>query len=153
MKNRYPLPPIDNLLISQVFSKINLPLGYHQLKIKQEDELKTTFQSPYVDYEFLVMPFGLTTEPAALMDLINRNFELFLDKFMVVFIHDILVFTKSHADHEKHLRIVLRTIRKKKLFAKLSKCEFWLDQVDFLGHLVTKDEIFVDPRNIEAIVK
>ena len=113
---------------------------------------KTAFQTRYGHYEFLVMPFGLTNAPAAFMDLMNRVFQPYLDQFVIVFIDDILVFSKSEEEHEKHLRIVLQTLRERKLFAKFKKCEFWLNQVVFLGHVVNKDGISVDPTKVEAVV-
>ncbi|OMO91869.1 reverse transcriptase [Corchorus capsularis] len=156
VKNKYPLPRIDDLFDqlqgSQVFSKIDLRSGYHQLKIKADDVPKTTFRTRYAHYEFLVMPFGLTNAPAAFMDLMNRIFKQYLDQFVVVFIDDILIYSKSDEEHENHLRIVLQTLRDKQLFAKFSKCEFWMRSVAFLGHVISKDGISVDPKKIEAVV-
>jgi hypothetical protein len=156
IKNKYPLPRIDDLFDqlqgAQVFSKIDLRSGYHQLKIKSEDIPKTAFRTRYGHYEFLVMPFGLTNAPAVFMDLMNRVFHEYLDRFVIVFIDDILVYSKSLEEHEDHLRIVLQILRDKKLYAKLKKCEFWLNQVVFLGHVVSKDGITVDPSKIEAMV-
>uniref|UniRef100_A0A2N9EM84 Reverse transcriptase n=1 Tax=Fagus sylvatica TaxID=28930 RepID=A0A2N9EM84_FAGSY len=155
IKNKYPLPRIDDLFDqlqgAQVFSKIDLRSGYHQLKIKSEDIPKTAFRTRYGHYEFLVMPFGLTNAPAVFMDLMNRVFHEYLDRFVIVFIDDILVYSKSLEEHEDHLRIVLQILRDKKLYAKLKKCEFWLNQVVFLGHVVSKDGITVDPSKIEAV--
>ena len=105
----------------------------------------------YLVYEFLVMSFGLTNAPAAFMDLMNKVFRPFLDRFVIVFIDDILVYSKSEAEHAKHLRFVLQTLREHQLYAKFSKCEFWLEQVAFLGHVVSKDGIQVDPKKIEAV--
>ncbi|GKV13897.1 hypothetical protein SLEP1_g24858 [Rubroshorea leprosula] len=136
VKNRYPLPRIDDLFDqlkgAQVFSKIDLRSGYHQVKIKLDDVPKTAFRTRYGHYEFIVMPFGLTNAPARFMDLMNRVFGKYLDQFVVVFIDDILVYSSSHALHEKHLRTVLETLRRERLFAKFKKCEFWLDNVAFL---------------------
>ena len=155
VKNKYPLPRIDDLFDqlqgSQCFSKIDLRSGYHQLKIKSEDISKTAFRTRYGHYEFLVMSFGLTNAPAAFMDMMNRVFKPFLDQFVVVFIDDILVYSKSELEHEQHLRLTLQTLRKHKLYAKFSKCEFWLDSVAFLGHVVSKDGVSVDPQKVEAI--
>jgi hypothetical protein len=156
IKNKYPLPRIDDLFDQlqgpQVFSKIDLRLGYHQLKIKSEDIPKTAFRTRYGHYEFLVMPFGLTNAPAVFMDLMNRVFHEYLDRFVIVFIDDILVYSKSLEEHEDHLRIVLQILRDKKLYAKLKKCEFWLNQVVFLGHVISKDGITVNPNKIEVVV-
>ena len=106
----------------------------------------------YGHYEFLVMPFGLTNAPAAFMDLMNRVFHEYLDRFVVVFIDDILIFSKSMEEHEEHLRIVFQILREKKLYAKFKKCEFWLDQVVFLGHVISKAGIYVDPSKVEPVV-
>ncbi|KAL4038486.1 hypothetical protein IC575_002107 [Cucumis melo] len=144
VKNRYPLPRIDDLFDqlqgATVFSKIDLRSGYHQLRIKDEDVPKTAFRSRYGHYEFIVMSFGLTNAPAVFMDLMNRVFREFLDTFVIVFIDDILIYSKTEAEHEEHLRMVLQTLRDNKLYAKFSKCEFWLKQVSFLGHVVSKAE-------------
>ncbi|KAL0549941.1 hypothetical protein IC582_014436 [Cucumis melo] len=155
VKNRYPLPRIDDLFDqlqgATVFSKIDLRSGYHQLRIKDEDVPKTTFRSRYGHYEFIVMAFGLTNAPAVFMDLMNRVFREFLDTFVIVFIDDILIYSKTEAEHEEHLRMVLQTLRDNKLYAKFLKCEFWLKQVSFLGHVVSKAGVSVDPAKIEAV--
>ncbi|KAL0544441.1 hypothetical protein IC582_019556 [Cucumis melo] len=155
VKNRYPLPRIDDLFDqlqgATVFSKIDLRSGYHQLRIKDEDVPKTAFRSRYGHYEFIVMSFGLTNAPAVFMDLMNRVFREFLDTFVIVFIDDILIYSKTEAEHEEHIRMVLQTLRDNKLYAKFSKCEFWLKQVSFLGHVVSKDGVSVDPAKIEAV--
>ena len=136
--NQYSLPRIDDLFDqlegAKVFSKIELRLGYHQLRVHDEDVSKTTFRTRYGHFEFLVMPFGLTNAPAAFMDLMNRIFRPYLDKFVIVFIDDILIYSGSGEEHAEHLRIVLQTLREHRLYAKLSKCQFWLDSVTFLGH-------------------
>ena len=155
VKNKYPLPRIDDLFDqlqgSQCFSKIDLHSGYHQLKIKSEDIPKTAFRTRYGHYEFLVMSFGLTNAPAAFMDLMNRVFKPFLDHFVIVFIDDILVYSKNREEHEQHLRLALQTLREYELYAKFSKCEFWLDNVTFLGHVISKDGLSVDPKKVEAV--
>ncbi|KAL0549591.1 hypothetical protein IC582_014077 [Cucumis melo] len=155
VKNRYPLPRIDDLFDqlqgATVFSKIDLRSGYHQLRIKDEDVPKTAFRSRYGHYEFIVMSFGLTNAPAVFMDLMNRVFREFLDTFVIVFIDDILIYSKTEAEHEEHLRMVLQTLRDNKLYAKFLKCEFWLKQVSFLGHMVSKAGVSVDPAKIEAV--
>nr|XP_029154554.1 uncharacterized protein LOC114927773 [Arachis hypogaea] len=157
VRNKYPLPRIDDLFDqlqgATCFSKIDLRSGYHQLKIKEEDIPKTAFRTRYGHYEFLVMSFGLTNAPATFMALMNRVFKLFLDHFVIVFIDDILVYSKSAVEHEYHLRIVLQTLRDHKLYAKFSKCEFWLNQVTFLGHVVSKYGIMVDPKKVETVQK
>ncbi|KAL0545979.1 hypothetical protein IC582_015883 [Cucumis melo] len=155
IKNRYPLPRIDDLFDqlqgATVFSKIDLRSRYHQLRIKDGDVPKTAFRSRYGHYEFIVMSFGLTNAPAVFMDLMNRVFREFLDTFVIVFINDILIYSKTKAEHEEHLRMVLQTPWDNKLYAKFSKCEFWLKQVSFLGHVVSNAGVYVDPAKIEAV--
>jgi hypothetical protein len=133
VKNKYPLPHIDllfnQLIEAQVFSKIDLQSGYHQIKIHEEDIPKTTFSTRYVLYEYLVISFGLTNAPAHFMYLMNSVFMEELDKFVVVFSDDILVFSKSKKEHEEHLHIVLQRLRGHQLYAKFTKCEFWLSEV------------------------
>lgn len=157
IKNRYPLPCIadlfDQLQGSDVFSKIDLWYGYHQLKIHPSDVSKTAFKTHYGHFKFLVMPFGLTIAPAAFMDMMNRAFKEFLDRFVVVFIDDILIYSKSREEHEDHLCMVFSTLREHQLYAKFKRYEFWLDKVEFLGHVISKDGISVDPRKIEAITE
>ncbi|KAI3784091.1 hypothetical protein L1987_43183 [Smallanthus sonchifolius] len=140
IKNRYPLPRIDDLFDqlqgSTCFSKIDLRSGYHQLRVQEDDIPKTAFRTRYGHYEFMVMPFGLTNAPAVFMDLMNRVCKPYLDKFVIVFIDDILIYSKTKADHEQHLRLVLDLLKKEQLYAKFSKCEFWLKEVQFLGHIV-----------------
>ena len=157
IKNKYPLPRIndlfDQLQGAAVFSKIDLRSGYHQLKIKEEDIPKTAFRTRYGHYEFLVMPFGLTNAPAAFMDMMNRVFKDYLDDFVIVFIDDILIYSDSEEEHARHLREVLSILKEKQLYAKFKKCEFWLEKVAFLGHIVSKDGILIDPGKVEAISK
>ncbi|XP_047961408.1 uncharacterized protein LOC125206161 [Salvia hispanica] len=145
LKNKYPLLRIDDLFDqlrgASVFSKMDLRSGYHQLKIRPEDIPKTAFRTRYGHYEFLVMPFGLTNAPAVFMDLMNRVFHPYLDKFVLVFIEDILIYSEGIKEHEEHLRVTLETLRTEKLYAKFSKCEFWLNEVNFLGHVVTAEGI------------
>ncbi|KAF5811168.1 putative nucleotidyltransferase, Ribonuclease H [Helianthus annuus] len=156
IKNRYPLPRIDDLFDqlqgASYFSKIDLRSGYHQLNVKDEDVHKTAFRTRYSHFEFLVMPFGLTNAPAAFMDLMNRVCKPYLDKFDIVFIDDILIYSKSQADHEKHLRCILKLLHQEKLYAKFSKCDFWLREVQFLGHVVSERGIQVDPAKVEAVM-
>ena len=156
MKNKYPLLRIEDLFVqlkeASVFSKIELRKGYYQLRVKDVDVLKTAFRTRYGHYEFLVMSFGLTNAPTAFMDLMNRVFHPYLDQFVVVFIDDILVYSKDAQEPEQHLKIVLQILREKKQFSKLSKCDFWLKEVSFLGHIVSAEGIRVDPAKIKAIV-
>ncbi|KAL8105647.1 hypothetical protein AgCh_029446 [Apium graveolens] len=155
IKNKYLLPIIDDLFDqlkgAKYFSKIDLRLGYPQQKIKPEDIPKTAFRTRYGHYEFLVMSFGLTNAPSAFMDLMNKIFKEYLEKFVIVFIDDILIYSKAEGDHAEHLRTALEILRKKKLYAKFSKCEFWLQEVQFLGHIVSNEGIKVDRAKIEAI--
>ena len=111
------------------------------------------FRTRYGHYEFLIMLFGLTNAPATFMDLMNHVFRHHVDQFVVVFIYDILVYSKDQENHNTHLRVVLETLRKEKLYAKLNKCEFWLNEVSFLGHIVSKEGIQVDPKKIEVVVE
>ncbi|KAA3480729.1 DNA/RNA polymerases superfamily protein [Gossypium australe] len=137
---------------ASVFLKIDLGSGYHQLKVKEADTHKTAFRTCYGHYEFLVMPFGLTNAPAAFMDMMNRVFQPYLDQFVVVFVDDILAYSRTEEEHDSHLRIVLQILREKQLYAKSSKCEFWLREVTFLGHVVSAEGIRVDPRKIEVVL-
>ncbi|KAI3681177.1 hypothetical protein L6452_35962 [Arctium lappa] len=157
IRNKYPLPRIDDLFDqlqgARYFSKIDLRSGYHQLRIRDCDIPKTAFRTRYGHYEFIVMPFGLTNAPAVFMDLMNRVFKDYLDEFIIVFIDDILIYSKSHEDHEHHLRITLETLRHKQLYAKFSKCEFWIEHVTFLGHVISTEGVTVDPTKIEVVTK
>jgi hypothetical protein len=156
IKNKYLLPCIvvlfDQLAGAKVFSKIDLPLGYHQIKIWASDVPKTAFSTRYGLYEVLVMSFGLTNAPAYFMYLMNSVFMNELEKFVVVFIDDILIYSKSKAEHAKHLRIVLQRLRDHKLYANFSKCEFWLDSVKSLGHTISKEGISVDPSKVQEVM-
>ncbi|GJR68170.1 putative reverse transcriptase domain-containing protein [Tanacetum coccineum] len=133
------------------FSKIDLRSGYHQLRVHEDDIPKTAFRTRYGHFEFTVMPFGLTNAPAIFMDLMNRVYMSYLDKFMIVFIDDILIYSKTQDKHVEHLRLVLELLKKEKLYAKFSKCEFWLREVQFLGHVINGNGIHVDPSKIEAV--
>ena len=156
IKNKYPLPRIDDLFDqlrgSRYYSKIDLRTGYHQLRIREEDIPKTVFRTRYGHFEFLVMPFGLTNAPAAFMDMMHRIFRPYLDQFVIVFIDDILIYSKSREEHVQHLRQVLLTLREHKLYAKKSKCEFWMKEVKFLGHVVSEEGVTVDPAKVEAVM-
>ncbi|GKB45834.1 putative reverse transcriptase domain-containing protein [Tanacetum coccineum] len=155
VKNRYPLPRIDDLFDqlqgSSVYSKIDLRSGYHQLRVREEDIPKTAFRTRYGHYEFQVMPFGLTNAPAVFMDLMNRVCKPYLDKFLIVFIDDILIYSKNKKEHEEHLKLILELLKKEELYAKFSKCEFWIPKVQFLGHMIDNEGIHVDPAKIESI--
>ncbi|GJV66482.1 putative reverse transcriptase domain-containing protein [Tanacetum coccineum] len=155
VKNRYPLPRIDDLFDqlqgSSVYSKIDLRSGYHQLRVREEDILKTASRTRYGHYEFQVMPFGLTNAPTVFMDLINCVCKPFLDKFMIVFIDDILIYSKNKKEHEEHLKAILELLKKEELYAKFSKCKFWLPKVQFLGYVIDSQGIHVDPAKIESI--
>ena len=156
IKNKYPLPRIDDLFDqlkgATVFSKIDLRSGYHQLKVKEEDIPKTAFITRYGHHEFMVVPFGLTNAPAIFMNLMNLVLMPYLDKFVVVFIDDILIYSRSIEEHAEHLRIVLQTLREKQLYAKFKKCEFWLEEVSFLGHIISRKGIAVDPAKVDAVL-
>jgi hypothetical protein len=164
IKNKYPLPcidilfdqlvgaqvfsKIDQLAGAQVFSKIDLRSSYHQIKIRNEDIPKTAFSTRYGLYVYLIMSFGLTNAPTHFIYLMNSVFMSKLDKFVVVFIDDILVYSKSTEDHEEHLWVVLQRLRDHQLYAKFSKCEFWISEVPFLGHVISSEGIIVDPSKV-----
>lgn len=156
IKYRYPLPRIDHFFYqlqgSCYYSKIDLRSGYHQLKILEEDVLKTTFRNRYNNYEFLVMPFELTNAPSVFIDLINRVCKPYLYKFMIVIIDDILIYSWTKEEHSQHLCLILdQLLRKEKLYTKFSKCECWVRKVHSSGHVVSNKVIHVDPAKIEAI--
>jgi hypothetical protein len=157
IKNKYPLPRIDvlfdQLAGAKVFSKIDLRSGYHQIKVRPCDIPKTAFSTRYGLYEFFVMSFGLTNAPAYFMYLMNSVFMTELDKFVVVFIDDVLINSKSEKEHAKHLRVVLQGLRDHKLYAKFSKCEFWFKSVKFLGHTISHDGISVDPSKVQEVME
>ncbi|GJX28687.1 putative reverse transcriptase domain-containing protein [Tanacetum coccineum] len=142
---------LDQLQGSSVYSKIDLRSGYHHLRVREEDILKTAFRTRYGHYEFQVMSFGLTNAPAIFMNLMNCVCKPFLDKFVIVFIDDILIYSKNKKEHEEHLKAILELLKKEELYAKFSKCEFWLPKVQFLGHVIDSQGIHVDPAKIESI--
>jgi hypothetical protein len=154
--NKYSLPHIDlqfdQLIGAQVFLKIGFRSGYHQIKICEEDILKIAFSTQYSLYEYLVMTFGLTNTPAHFMYLMNSVFMKELDKFVVVFIDGILVFSKSKKEYEEHLYIVLQWLRDDYLYAKFNKCEFWLSEVPFLGHVISSEGISMDPDKVWEVL-
>jgi hypothetical protein len=156
IKNKYPLLCIDilfdQLAGAKVFSKIDLCSGYHQIKIRPEDVTKTAFSIRYVLYEYLVMLFGLTNAPAYFMYLMNSVFMLELDKFIVVFIDDISVYSKNEEEHEQHLWVILQRLCDHQLYAKFSKCVFWLKEVPFLGHVISAEGITVDPNKVQEVL-
>jgi hypothetical protein len=156
IKNKYPLPWIEDLFDqmkgASVFSKIDLRLGYHQLKIRELDIPKTAFHTRYGLYEYTMLSFGLTNAPAYFMYLMNKVFMEYLDKFVVVLIGDILIFSKTKEEHEEHLRLVLEKLRSHQLYAKFSKCDFWLTEVAFLGHIISTGGISVDPGKVRDVL-
>jgi hypothetical protein len=137
---------------ARVFLKIDLRSGYHQMKIRTSDIPKTAFSTRYDLYEFIVMSFGLTNAPAYFMKLMNKVFMKYLDRFVVVFIDNILIYSKNDSDHEEHLWMVLLKLWDSQLYVKFTKCEFWLDEVPFLGHIISKGGISVDPAKVTSIV-
>ncbi|KAI3675982.1 hypothetical protein L1987_85578 [Smallanthus sonchifolius] len=155
IKNRYPLPRIDDLFDqlqgSRFYSKLDLRSGYHKLRIRDEDISKTAFRTRYDHYEFIVMHFGLTNAPAVFMDLMNCVCKPYLDHVIIVFIDDILIYYKNREEHEEHLRLILELLKQEQLYAKLSKCKFYIRKVQFLGHVVNENGMHVDPSKIEAI--
>jgi hypothetical protein len=156
VKNKYMLPRIedlfDQMIGARVFSKIDHRSGYHQMKIRPSDIPKTAFSTRYGLYEFTVMSFGLTNASTYFMNLMNNVFMEYLDRFVIVFIDDILIYSKSDSDHEEHLRLVLQKLRDNQLYAKYSKCEFWIDEVSFLGHIISNGGILVDPAKVKEIM-
>jgi hypothetical protein len=157
IKNKYPLPRIDilfdQLTRARVFSKIDLRLGYHQIRIRPEDIPKIAFTTRYVLFEYLVMSFGLMNAPVQFTYLMNSVFMPELDKFVVVFIDDILIYSKNEEEHAHHLRIVLTRLREHQLYAKFSKCAFWLEEIQFLGHVLSTNGIVVDPSKVKDILE
>src|SRR6185369_4220019 len=156
VKNKYPIPRIDILFDqhsgARYFSKIDLRLGYYQIKIRKENIPKTAFSTRYGLYEFTVMSFGLTNVLAYFMYLMNSIFMEELDVFVIIFIDNILIYSKTKEDHARHIHIVLQKLREHRLYAKFSKCEFWLEEIYFLGHVLSKDGIAVDPSKVQDIL-
>jgi hypothetical protein len=152
IKNKYLLPRIDDLLDQlrkvRFFSKIDLRSGYHQMKIRECDIPKTAFMTRYGQYEFNIVSFGLTNAPAYFMNMMNKVFMEELDKFVIIFIDDILIYSESTEEHAEHLRVVLERLRQNQLYAKFSKCGFWLEKVAFLGHVLIADGVAIDPEKI-----
>jgi hypothetical protein len=156
IKNKFPLPIIDDLFHQLkgacVFSKIDLRSEYHQLRIRASDIPKTTFISRYGLYEYTVMSFGFTNAPAYFMYLMNKVFMKYLDKFVVVFIDDILIFSKNEEEHDEHLHLLLQKLRENQLYDKLNKCKFWLKEVSFLDHIISEGGISVDPSKVKDVL-
>jgi hypothetical protein len=157
VKNKYPLPRIEDLFDqmrgARLFSKIGLRSGYHQMRIRPSDIPKTAFSTRYGLYEFTVMSFGLTNAPAYFMNLMNKVFMEYLDRFIVVFIDDILIYSKSDSEYEEHLRLVLQKLRDNQLSTKFSKWEFWIGEVPFLGHIISNGGISMDPAKVKEIME
>jgi hypothetical protein len=157
IKNKYPLPRINDLLNqvggAKIFSKLDLRSGYHQVRIKDEDINKTSFRTRYGHYKFVVIPFRLTNAPSMFMCLMNSIFSQYLDKSVVVFIDDIMVYSKMEEEHDEHLRIVLQTLRKHKLYTKFDKCDFYQKEIQYLRHVISEEGIVVDPKTIKAIME
>jgi hypothetical protein len=155
IKNTYPLPRIDDLFDqlegARIFSKIDLKSCYHQVRIKEEDIRKTTFRTRYGNYEFTVVPCGLFNSLVVFICVLNGVFREYLDKFVIVLLDYIIIYSKSEEEHEEHLRMVLKVLREHKLYSKLSKCIFYQKKIHYLGHIISGDGITSDPKKIEAI--
>ena len=156
IKNWYHLLMIDDLFDqlrgAQFYSKIDLCTDYHQLRVREADIPKTAFRTRYKHFELTVMPFGLTNALTTFMDLMHRVFQPYLDLFVIVFVDDILIYSKTEEEHEDHLRIVLQALREHQLYAKFSKCEFWHTEVKFLGHVVSASGVSMDPEKVELVM-
>ena len=156
IKNRYPLPRIDDLFDqlrgAKVYSKIDLCTDYHQLRVREANIPKTTFRTRYGHFEFMVMSFGLTNPSVAFMELMHRVFQPYLDQFVVVFVDNILIYSSFEEEHDDHLRVILHLLRDHQLYTKFSKCEFWLIEVRFLGHVVSALGVSVDLEKLEVVM-
>jgi hypothetical protein len=156
IRNSYPLPRsddlIDRLQSARYFTKIDLRTGYHQIRVSEEDVSKTAFRTRYGHYEFRVLPFGLTDAPATFQQLMNDIFRDQLGDFVVVFLDDIMVYSNTFDDHVRHVRIVLDKLREYRLFAKLSKCDFFQKEITYLGHHISRSGVSIDKSKIEAVL-
>ena len=150
-------PVFDNYAVeytsSSAGSTATMRSGYWQLRVGETSISKTSFRTRYGHYKYIVMPFGLTNAPAAFMSLMNKIFQQYLDQFIIVFIDDILVYSKNREEHKLHLRLALQILREKQLYAKFSKCEFWMEEIAFLGHVVSKQGVQPDSSKIKAIME
>ena len=144
---------MDRLVGAKYFTKIDLYSGYHQIWIKDSDIPKTAFRTRYGHFEFLVMPFGLTNAPATFMTMMNNVFHQYLDKFVIIYLDDVLIYSRTKAEHLQHLELVLKVLRQHKLYAKMAKCDIMKESVKYLGHYLSGQGVSIDPRKIEAINK
>jgi hypothetical protein len=155
VKNKYPLPRIDDLLDrlhgARMFSSLDLMSGYHQIRITADDVPKTAFRTPFGHYQFLVLPFGLTNAPAIFQSTMNDMLREYINRFVVVYLDDVLIFSRTPNEHREHLRLVLDKLREHRFYAKLSKCEFFKPQVHFLGHVISSEGVQVDPKKTAAV--
>lgn len=135
-----------------MFSKIDLSSGYQRIRVKSHDISKTVFRMRYGDYEYFVMSFGVSNAPGVFMECMNMVFHQYLNPFVVVFINDIFIYSKSNEEHAKHLKVVLQTLKEKKLYAKLFECEFWFKEVSFLSHMISNGGINMDPSKIDGVL-
>jgi hypothetical protein len=156
VKNRYPLPRIDDLVdqLKNVvyFTKLDLRSGYHQIRAAKQDIWKTSFKTKHGLFEWLVMPFGLTNAPATFMQVMNNVFRPFIDGFVIVYLYDILIFSRTREEYVQHVRKILSVLQRDKFFIKLSKCEFSKTYLVYLGYIVGGGELKIDPSKVEVIV-